>query len=245
MSFVSPCPLIPCGKRVLGKLMICALVCECLCVLLSLTRQCIKAGMWASGVSKSFLIPMTSISLCLFLSLPLFLPSSLHFRSSPYTSVMLFFFFIYLLVTSLFMKLLPSHLWLWLLSCFILFPRTSRLILPYFDFISPSLHSDYLIFSSICRSQQTWDIGVQTVTQGHRPRLLWLLPLLLWPWRRSKIHLTSSPHFIFLPLAHPLMLSCPLAPLIYKRNTWSFSHKCIIVMLALEMHLTTWKSSLI
>lgn len=69
--------------------MICALVCECLCVLLSLTRQCIKAGMWASGVSKSFLIPMTSISLCLFLSLPLFLPSSLHFRSSPYTSVML------------------------------------------------------------------------------------------------------------------------------------------------------------
>ena len=100
------------------------------------------------------------------------------------------------------------------------------LLISFSFFLSPS---DSLPFSSICRSQQTWDIGVQTVTQGHRPQLPWLLPLLLWPWRQSKIHLTSSLHFIPLPLAYLLMPTCPQASLIYKGNMGSiFSqmHHC-------------------
>lgn len=73
--------------------------------------------------------------------------------------------------------------------------------------------------SCVRRSQQTWDIGVQTVTQGHRPRLQWLLPLLLWPWRQSKIHLTSSLLFIPLHLAYLLMPLVPWPPWSISRNT--------------------------
>lgn len=75
-----------------------------------------------------------------------------------------------------------------------------------------------LLFSCVCRSQRTWDIGVQTVIQGHRPRLPWLLPLLLWPWRQSKIHLTSS-------VCPSLTFQCP-----YMGSMWSiFSQSCCSV----------------
>lgn len=99
-------------------------------------------------------------------------------------------------------------------------------------FLTSFFHLSYfdsLLFSSICRSQQTWDIGAQTVTQGHQPQLPWLQPLLLWPWRQSKIHSTSSLCFIPLPLAYLLIPCCPLGWLIFKRNTWSIvsqMHHC-------------------
>lgn len=105
----------------------------------------------------------------------------------------------------------------------------------------PLCNFTLLFLSSICRSQQTWDIDVQTVTRGRRPRLPWLLPLLLWPWRQSKIHLTSSLRFISLSLAYLLMPSCPLASLISEGNTWSVFSQMHHCQVSMEMHLNTWK----
>lgn len=187
-----------------GKLVICVRVCECLCVL-SVARQCIKAGMWVSGVSKSSWSSwLQSLSVCLSFSLP-----SCHhchyylLSSSNSTSVMVFssspsslFFWLYFFLNfspfvsdfdSFPLSLSSLPLFLLLHSC----NSSSSLSPP-----PPTLSSLPVLLSSICRSQQTWDIGVQTVTRGHRLRLPWLLPLLLWPWRQSKIHLTSSFHFL-------------------------------------------------
>lgn len=58
--------------------------------------------------------------------------------------------------------------------------------------LPPSLPASVTPLSSVYRSQRTCDTAAQTVTQGHQPQLPWLLLLLPWPWRQSKIHLTSS-----------------------------------------------------
>lgn len=85
----------------------------------------------------------------------------------------------------------PSHF-----SCLYLSPLFSVFI-P----VMPPHPSDsgLRLLSSVYRSPQTWDTGAQTVTRGRRPRLPWPLPLSLWPWRQSKIHLTPSLHVIFVP----------------------------------------------
>lgn len=85
----------------------------------------------------------------------------------------------------------PSHF-----SCLYLSPLFS-IFIP----VMPPHPSDSgpRLLSSVYRSPQTWDTGAQTVTRGRQPRLPWPLPLSLWPWRQSKIHLTPSLHVISVP----------------------------------------------
>lgn len=92
-------------------------------------------------------------------------------------------------------------------------------------------------FSLIYRLQQTWDTAAQTVTRGHQPRLPWPLPLLLWPSKQSKIHLTSSLCSL-LNLKYPVVLW----PHWFIRGTREvFFHIVIDAKSSAEMHLTTWK----
>lgn len=180
---------------------LCTWVWVSVCVL-SVVRRCFKAGMWVSGVSKSSWSSwLQSFSLCLSVS---FFLSACHHCHCFYT------------------LFLSHHLFSSLSMAFVRLLLFISSIIPLLISLPSTFH--YLVttlLSSICRSQQTWDIGVQTVTRGHRLRLPWLLPLLLWPWRQSKIHLTSSLCFIPLSLVYLLMPSCTLASLIYKGNTCS------------------------
>lgn len=113
-------------------------MCECLCVL-SLARQCIKAGMWVSGVSKSSWSSwLQSLFVCFCFSLSSchhchhLLLLSIHLCNGPLFSL------ICLLMAFLFMKFLPSHLWLWLLLPPLSFPFPLLLLLTYFILIYSS-----------------------------------------------------------------------------------------------------------
>lgn len=103
LSFVSPRAL-NWFHEFLEKLVICVLLCECLCVL-SVVKQCIKAGMWVSGVSKSSwsLWLQSCLSVCLSLSLPAITVTIFSSSSSNSTSVTVF-------------SSSPSSVFVWLLT---------------------------------------------------------------------------------------------------------------------------------
>lgn len=82
--------------------------------------------------------------------------------------------------------------------------------------------------SCVYRSQRTCDTAAQTVTQGHQRQLPWLLLLLLWPWRQSKIHLTSS----------CCSLVCLRMPPGFALSSWS------AVMCTIDVRIVLYKSDI-